>query len=102
MRFTNNTWKTMDLLQNKSIDELIVIQDKFIDAHIHLMRHSKKHFEFLAIVNDLIQKQRDAIEEHMDFQYMGSWDNPFFEINNKHAREACLALKRKKPKKERK
>ncbi len=30
----------------------------------------------------MIQKQKDAMEEDRDFQYMGGWDNPFFEINN--------------------
>ena len=87
-------------LKNKSLSELITIQDKFIHAHIHFIRHPKKHYEFLSRIQDFIEKHMlndsssTTKEDWDDFQYMGGYDNPYFAINNKHARFPCLGLKK--------
>jgi hypothetical protein len=99
-RSKTNVWTSMNL-KNKSLSELITIQDKFIHAHIHFIRHPKKHYEFLSRIQNFIEKHMlndsssTTKEDWDDFQYMGGYDNPYFAINNKHARFPCLGLRKK-------
>jgi hypothetical protein len=106
MPFTKTTsWSSIDL-STKSLSELLVIQDKFIELHIGCVHHPKKHYEFLSKIKQCIQKQRvhghhtklDA-QDWNDFMYMGGYDNPYFAINNMNAKLACTELKKHKKKK---
>jgi hypothetical protein len=95
-------------LTHKSLSELQVIQDKFIDLHIHFVRHPKKHYEFLSRIQECIKQKTQNksssssttqdMDDWYDFQYMGGWDNPYFAINNKHAKLARAALKKQQKK----
>ena len=96
-------------LTHKSLSELQVIQDKFIDLHIQFVRHPKTHYDFLSRIQQCIKQQMQNksssssttqdMDDWYDFQYMGGWDNPYFAINNKHARFPCLGLRKQKKKK---
>jgi hypothetical protein len=73
----------MDLSQN-NIGELLDIQDKFIDTHIHLFGHTRKHYEFLSKIQQFVKKHRVHDSSSMDLgeweelQCMGGFDNPYF------------------------
>ena len=94
-------------LSTKSLSELLVIQDNFIEIYVGCVRHPRKHYEFLSRIEQYIKQQRiyghhtktNDIEDWYDFQYMGGWDNPYFAVNNMNAKQACAALKKQQKRK---
>ena len=99
-------------LSPKSLSELLVIQDKFIEIYVGCVHHPKKHYELLSKIEQYIKKQRIYghhtktndiedwdIEDWDDFMYMGGYDNPYFAVNNMNAKQACAALKKQEKRK---